>query len=385
MPDAWTAPPPEVDCNDPSFWSVAPAIHGFVGSFLGAAYCEIEAQRFYLPLRFGGDGAGCVRIIRSSRTEVPVGVTPFTAGGVIVGLPAPIEIELEARYYQRMSEGWGLVSERTMGYLPSLTVSVPDPVLNPPRLVALIDHAYADERELLTISTPQYRAPHSEGDSFGNIDGVFGFFTRPSTGAAILHLVGQAAFGTPLREIALLEVPLPVDDARTFVVPFGVVTGDRLHPTDGASFTAMVSLPAPIDEVAPGSRDAPTLARSGTRAFTLTPTSATELLGIDAAHVLDGDSIVDREGVVFDRWGVMYPHGRILADVGRPLAYRNRVVIGTTGIAAVGRDEVLIGPASVSFEDFGFVGAIGSIGPALGLERPDGTAAIMIEPGPACD
>jgi len=39
----------------------------------------------------------------------------------------------------------------------------------------------------------------------------------------------------------------------------------------------------------------------------------------------------------------------------------------------------------VSFEDFGFARAVGSIGPALGLERPDGTAAIMIEPGPACD
>jgi len=30
----------------------------------------------------------------------------------------------------------------------------------------------------------------------------------------------------------------------------------------------------------------------------LTPTGATELVGVDAAHVLDGDSIVDRERVL---------------------------------------------------------------------------------------
>ena len=228
----------------------------------------------------------------------------------------------------------------------------------------VLNGMYANETELVTLSTPVFRAPHHGAFAFGDL----GFITRNPDGSGELH--GAAFTGEePFPPMALG----PVDAAHTFVLPFGVITGARLLLIADRRVVQVVDLPSALDEVAVG--EIKTIARSRNTPLVIDARGAHPIAGFEVDRVLVGGYFVSAGEIINPEGQRLGPYD---TAIGTPYACDRNHVYGEHGIAAIRRGG-LVGPGARIFDPVtdGF-SPVAAPDSAYVMTRVDGSSVIYV-------
>lgn len=370
---------PALDCDDPAFWAAEPSYRWAIQEFdPSTCFYEIPAPTITLSVNAWGFGDFCVRVHASDRPELPVGTMRIPRDGATLGLAAPATIDLEIRgWTYRDGEGWVLESKRGAAWQdpPPPFVLVPPPigVLGPDvtHVLRALDGIRVTTTEVLDVRTGA-RRPHGPLLAVGLVRDRVAWVRDEEP--PVVEILGD-----DLATLAEWTWDGSFDRTRLAVLPFGVLSGDRLLRVRALA-ADMRSLPAVMDEAAPYPPGA--TARSGDRSWIFDADGEVWEGPSGVAELAGTGELVSPDRRLF---GASGPTGSpIDPSIGRIVAIVRgtyQIAIGERGIAQLPGPEPYLGGGTFAFDPESAGVATTWLEPWIFARRPDGAMTAQGYPG----